>query len=108
MPSQICPPTILPLTWAAPAFFIIINRAGIVTDLTALDEAPIIESKNLGDGFFQIVETGRPEILFTYDDFFEELTLRMDSSSVAYVVSTGKFDDTNTILTTDYLIIGLQ
>jgi hypothetical protein len=85
-----------------------LNRAGIVTDLTALGDAPIIESQNLGDGFFQIVETGSREIFFTYDDFIEELTLRMDSSSVTYIVSTGKFDDTNMILTTDYLIVGLQ
>jgi hypothetical protein len=85
-----------------------LNRAGIVTDLTALGDAPIIESKNLGDGFFQIVENRSHEFFFTYDDFIEELALRMDSSSVAYVISTGKFDDTNTILTTDYLIVGLQ
>ena len=85
-----------------------LNRAGVVTDLTLLEDAPIIESANLGEGLFQIVQNGDHQFYYTFDEFREELTLRMDSSSVAYVTSTGVFDDANTILTAKFLIVGLE
>ena len=85
-----------------------LNRAGVVTDLTVLDDAPIIESANLGEGLFQIVENGDREFFYTFDEFREELALRLDSASVAYVTSTGVFDDANAIFTTRFLIVGLE
>jgi hypothetical protein len=85
-----------------------LNRAGVVTDLKALDDVPIIESENFGDGLFQIIQSGNYQFFFSYDEFLEELALRMEDSRIAFVTSTGVFDDANTILTTKFLVVGLE
>ena len=85
-----------------------LNHAGAVTDLTGLAEAPIIEPKDSGLGLFQVLQAGRRQMFFTFDSFVEELEKRLENTDVTHIVTTGTFDDANSILTTDFLIVALR
>jgi hypothetical protein len=85
-----------------------LNRAGVVTDLKALRESPIIEPQDSDKGLFQIVRNGSRQFFFTYTDFAEQLALLLTDSSVTHFIATGVFDDTNSILTTDFATVGLE
>ena len=85
-----------------------LNRAGVVSDLKELRESPIIEPLDSDRGLFQIVQNGSRQFFFSYTDFAEELTLQLTESSVTHFIATGVFDDTNSILTTDFATVGLK
>jgi hypothetical protein len=84
-------------------------RAGVSQDLTQLDNAPIVESEGDGSGLFQIVQDGSRQFFFNFEGFVEELLERLDNdAAVTHIVATGTFDDTNAILASDFVIVGLN
>ena len=85
-----------------------LNRAGVVTDLTGLADAPIIEPQEGDNGLFQLVQGGSRQFFFTYAGFIEELTERLENSDITHIIATGIFDDDNSILTMDSVIVGLK
>ncbi len=86
-----------------------LNRAGVVVDLTQLGDPPFIEPKDEGTGLFQIVQDGSRQFYFTFDSFVEELTQRLENNGeVSHILATGTFNDTNSILTSKLIIVGLK
>ncbi len=84
-------------------------RAGVGIDLTQLDNAPIIESEDDGSGLFQIVQDGSRQFFFTFEGFVEALSNRLENdAAVTHILATGTFDDTNAILSSDFVIVGLN
>jgi hypothetical protein len=52
--------------------------------------------------------SGQRQIFFTDADFVYNLTQRLGDPNVSHIVAKGIFNDSNSILTTDFLIVGLQ
>jgi hypothetical protein len=86
-----------------------LNRAGVVIDLTELDDPPIIESPENNSGLFQIVQDGRHQFFFTFDGFTAELSQRLDDGDeVIYIIAIGGFDEANAILSADLVTVALN
>jgi len=86
-----------------------LNRAGVVIDLTDLDQTPIIEPEDDSSGLFQIVQRGSHQFFFTFDGFVAELAQRLgDGAEVTHIIAIGAFDDTNAILSADLVTAGLN
>jgi hypothetical protein len=86
-----------------------LTRAGVSQDLTQLDEAPIVESKGDGSGLFQIFQDGSRQFFFDFEGFTGELSERLENdAAVMHILATGFFDDTNVILESDFIIVGLN
>jgi hypothetical protein len=97
------------LNLAGVEFFHHLNRAGVVIDLTGLDDPPFIEPKDDGTGLFQIIQDGSRQFYFTFDGFVDELSERLGSNgALTHILATGIFDDANSILTSDLVIVGLD
>jgi len=86
-----------------------LNRAGVVIDLTQLQNPPFIEPADSDSGLYEIVEGGRRQFFFTFDSFVEELKERLAADAqVIHVIAIGMFDDANAIMTTDVVSVKLQ
>jgi hypothetical protein len=68
-----------------------------------------IEPKDDGTGLFQIIQDGSRQFYFTFDGFVDELSERLGSNgALTHILATGIFDDANSILTSDLVIVGLD
>ncbi len=86
-----------------------LNRAGVVIDLTQLQNPPFIEPADSDSGLYEIFQGGRRQFFFTFDGFVEELKERLTADAqVIHVIAIGIFDDTNAIMTTDVVSVKLQ
>lgn len=86
-----------------------LNRAGVVIDLTQLQNPPFIEPADSDSGLYEIIQGGRRQFFFTFDSFIEELKERLAANAqVMHVVAIGMFDDANAITTTDVVSLKLQ
>ena len=86
-----------------------LNRAGVVIDLTQLQNPPFIEPADSDSGLYEIFQDGRRQFFFTFDSFIEELEERLAANAqVIHVVAIGMFDDANAIMTTDVVSVKLQ
>jgi len=86
-----------------------LNRAGVVADLTEMDDPPIIATQNDSSGVFQIVKGESRQVFFTFDGFVAELAQRLDAGAgVTSIISRGIFNDTIAIFSADLVIIALK
>ncbi len=86
-----------------------LNRAGVVIDLTQLQQPPSIEPADSDSGLYEIVQSGRRQFFFTFEGFVEELKERLtDGGRVIHVIAIGTFDDANAILDADVVSVKLQ
>jgi hypothetical protein len=86
-------------------------RAGVVTDLTNLANPPLIKPKpnESGQGLYFIVEDGRRQLLFTFEDFVDELSEHLnENADVRHIVAVGKFDNTASAMTVDWMTVSLK
>jgi hypothetical protein len=86
-----------------------LNRAGVVIDLTQLQDSPFIEPADSDNGLYEIVQGGRRQFFFTFEGFVEELQGRMAAGGrVNHVIAIGMFDDANAIMDADVVSVKLQ
>ena len=84
-------------------------RAGVAIDLTQLGQTSFIEPEGDGSGLFQIVQDHRRQFFFTFEGFVEELTERLDNNvDVSHIIAVGHFEDTDSILESNFVIVGLK
>jgi hypothetical protein len=84
-------------------------RAGVVTDLTDLSNPPLITPNESGQGLFFIVEKGSRQLLFTFEDFVDELSEHLnEDAAVRHIVAVGKFDDTTSAMTVDWITVSVK
>ena len=85
-----------------------IEETGLIANVLALTDTSIIKPDGGGSGHFQIVEGGSRQFFFTIVGFAYEIAQRSGNSDVTHNIAAGTFDDTNAILTTDFVIVGLN
>ena len=86
-----------------------LNRAGVVIDLSQLQNTPFIEPADSDSGLYEIFQGGRRQFFFTFDGFVEELMERLaENAQVIHVIAIGVFDDTNAIMAADVVSVKLQ
>jgi Domain of unknown function (DUF4382) len=86
-----------------------LNRAGVVTDLTQLQNQPFIEPADSDSGLYEIVRDGQRQFFFTFDSFVDELKERLTAGGrVIHVAAIGTFDDANAIMASDIVSVKLQ
>jgi hypothetical protein len=84
-------------------------RAGVVTDLTDLSDPPLIKPNESGQGLYFIVEKGSRQLLFTFEDFVDELSEHLnENAAVRHIVAVGKFDDTKSAMTVDWITVSVK
>jgi len=84
-------------------------RAGVAIDLKQLGQTPFIEPEGDGSGLFQIVQNHRRQFFFTFEGFVEELSERLaNNAEVTHIIAAGYFNDTNALLSSDFMIVGLK
>jgi hypothetical protein len=68
-------------------------RAGVGTDLTDLSNPPLVKPNDTGQGIYFIVDEGSRQLLFTFEDFVDELSEHLnEGAAVRHVVAVGQFD----------------
>ena len=84
-------------------------RAGVATDLDDLSNPPLIEANGSGQGLYFIVADGSSQLLFTFEDFVDELSEHLNqNAAVRHIVAVGKFDDAVSALTVDRVTVNLK
>jgi hypothetical protein len=84
-------------------------RAGVGTDLTSLSNPPLLEANESGQGLFFIVEEGSSQLLFTFEDFVDELSEHLnENAAVRHIVAVGKFDDSVSAMTVNRMTVSLK
>jgi hypothetical protein len=86
-----------------------LNRAGVVIDLTQLQNPPFIEPADSDGGRYEVVRNGRRQFFFTFDSFVDELKEGLTAGDrVIHVIAIGTFDDANAIMASDVVSVKLQ
>ena len=84
-------------------------RAGVGADLTDLSNPPLIEANASGQGIYFIVDEGRRQLFFTFEDFVDELSEHLnENAAVRHIVAVGKFDDTLSAMTVNKVTVSLK
>jgi hypothetical protein len=86
-----------------------LNRAGVVIDLTQLQQPPFIEPADSDSGLYEIVQSGRRQFFFSFEGFVEELNGRLTAGGqVIHVIAIGTFDDANAIMDAEVVSVKLK
>ena len=84
-------------------------RAGVGTDLHDLPNPPLIEANESGQGLYFIVAEGSSQLLFTFEDFVDELSEHLnENAAVRHIVAVGKFDDAVSAMTVNRVTVSLK
>jgi hypothetical protein len=84
-------------------------RAGVGTDLDDLSNPPLIKASESGQGLYFIVAEGSSQLLFTFEDFVDELSEHLnENAAVRHLVAVGKFDDTVSAMTVNHVTVSLR
>ena len=84
-------------------------RAGVGTDLTDLTNPPLMEPNESGQGLYFIIEEGSRQLLFTFEDFVDELSEHLnENAAVRHIVAVGKFDDALSAMTVNRMTVSLK
>lgn len=88
-------------------------RSGVATDLTQLDVGtaviPETNEKNERIGIFSIVQNQIQQTFFSFDNFADELSARLDEGgAIRWVKASGNFDDDTGTLTANWIRIKLK
>jgi hypothetical protein len=84
-------------------------RAGMATDLDDLLNPPLIKPDESGQGLYFIVAEGSSQLLFTFEDFVDELSEHLnENAAVRHIVTVGKFDDTVSAMTVNRVTVSLR
>lgn len=55
------------------------------------------------------MEEGRRQLLFTFEDFVDELSEHLiENADVRHIVAVGKFDNTASAMTVDWMTVSLK
>lgn len=84
-------------------------RAGVGTDLDDLSNPPLIKPNESGQGLYFIVADGSSQLLFTFEDFVDELSEHLnENAAVRHIVAVGKFDDSVSAMTVNRVTASLK
>lgn len=84
-------------------------RSWVVTNLSDLEDAPMIEAREDGAGLFVIHYQGTVQVVLLFSDFVDTLQERLEEgATVAKIGAVGEFDDTVAVLTADMIDIHLH
>jgi hypothetical protein len=84
-------------------------RGGVATDLSHLEQSPMVEAREDGAGAFIIRYQGIEQTVFLFDAFIETLQEYLeDGAGVAKISAVGEFDDAADILIADTIDIQLK